>query len=81
MAAFKESGTIEYSADVLLGLQLQSAEHNNQSEINDLLKSDPRKVEIVILKNRFGKVGEKIPMSFYPAKNYFEENKTAEYDF
>ncbi len=81
MAAFKESGTIEYSADVLLGLQLQSAEHNNQSQINDLLKSDPRKVEIVILKNRFGKVGEKIPMSFYPAKNYFEENKTAEYDF
>ena len=54
MAAFKESGAIEYSSDVLLGLQLAGA---GDKDFNvDMAKSqEPRQIELKILKNRRGK--------------------------
>ena len=72
MEAFKESGTIEYSSDVLIGLQFEGAGERN-FDINEAKKKDPRDVELVILKNRNGPMGLKIPYTYYPLFNYFEE--------
>ena len=72
MQAFKESGAIEYSSDVLVGLQLfgaGSSSFNADAEH----KKNPRQVELKILKNRNGKVGGKIIFEYYPQYNYFIE--------
>ena len=72
MEAFKESGAIEYSSDVLIGLQLKGAGEKgfNASEEK---KKDPRAVELVILKNRNGSTGDRIDFRYYPLFNYFKE--------
>ena len=82
-AAFKESGSIEYGADVVIGLQL-SAIHSimqkKESQLNEkreeynLAKSkNPREIEVVILKNRYGSATGTHNYKYYPKFNYFEE--------
>ena len=71
--AFKESGAIEYGSDVLMGLQLQGAGKKN-FDTDSAIKEDPRAIELVILKNRQGKIGERVPFKYYPLFNYFEED-------
>ena len=61
MEAFKESGAIEYSSDILIGLQLKGVGSSNFE------------IELVILKNRNGKTGEKVSFEYYPLFNYFRE--------
>lgn len=78
MEAFKESGAIEYSSDVLLGMQLKGVGTDN-FDVNEAKSRNPREVEVVILKNRDGATGEKISYSYYPMFNYFEEDKQEEY--
>lgn len=73
MEAFKESGAIEYSADVLLGLQLQGA-GGKDFDVNEAKSKTPREVELVVLKNRNGKTGSKIKFAFYAMFNYFKED-------
>lgn len=72
MEAFKESGAIEYSADVLIGLQLAGAGGKDFDATREKAKN-PREVELVILKNRNGRTGDKIAFSYYPLFNYFKE--------
>ena len=72
MEAFKESGAIEYSADVLLGLQLKGAGKKDFDATAEK-KKNPRTIELVILKNRNGAVGEKATFAYYPLFNFFEE--------
>ena len=76
MEAFKESGAIEYSSDVLLGLQLQGA--GSDADFNDLKQQDPRNVELVVLKNRNGRMGDILPFQYYPLFNRFFEPGTAD---
>lgn len=77
MQAFKESGAIEYSSDVLIGLQFKGA-GNKEFDI-DKAKSDsnnpsnPREIELKILKNRNGRTGDVINYRYYPLFNYFKE--------
>ena len=82
-ASFKESGSIEYGADVVIGLQL-SAIHSimqkKDSQINakreeyNIAKSkNPREIELVILKNRYGAATGTHNYKYYPKFNYFEE--------
>lgn len=82
-ASFKESGSIEYGADVVIGLQL-SAIHSimqkKESQLNEkreeynLAKSkNPREIELVILKNRYGAATGTHNYKYYPKFNYFEE--------
>lgn len=72
MSSYKESGSIEYSADVLLGLQLKGADQSGFDP--DVAKRKPtREVELKILKNRNGPVGETVGFTYKPAKNLFEE--------
>lgn len=74
MEAFKESGAVEYSSDVLIGLQLKGAGGKDFNS-TDEKKRDPREIELVILKNRNGRVGDKVPLQYYPLFNYFKESK------
>lgn len=78
MQAFKESGAIEYSSDILIGLQLKGAGQKDFDATEAKSKS-PREIELVILKNRNGKTGNKVPFEFYPMFNYFVENDAPKY--
>lgn len=77
MRAFKESGSIEYSSDVLIGLQLKGAGEKD-FDLDKAKQENPRRVQVVILKNRNGATGKKINMAFYPMFNYFREIKEGE---
>lgn len=82
--SFKESGGIEYTADVVLGLQYEvmkddlfNSEKNMQKKRTELAKAkaeSPRQVELVCLKNRFG-VDYEQSFSYYAKYDYFEENE------
>ena len=72
MVSFKESGAIEYSSDVLIGLQLHGAGTKDFDATKEKAKN-PREIELVILKNRNGSTGKKIRYKYYPMFNYFEE--------
>lgn len=82
MAAFKESGAIEYGSDVLLALQPQGMKPgstaNDQKHNIALVKkckaSRERSVEAVILKNRNGKTGGKVGFIYYALFNCFEQD-------
>lgn len=73
MESFKESGAIEYSADVLIGLQLEGAGRQD-FDVDEAKRKEPRRIEAVILKNRNGRTGERLNFSFYAAYNCFEES-------
>ena len=79
MEAFKESGAVEYTSDVLIGLQLKGAGKKN-FDVNEAKKRNPREIEAVILKNRNGATGGKIAFDYYPLFNYFKETERAEED-
>ena len=68
--ALKESGSIEYTSDTVIGLQLKGAGKKGFDPTGEK-KRDPRLIELVILKNRQGKVGDKILFEYYPMFNYF----------
>ena len=72
MSAFKESGSVEYSADLLLVLKYRTdADREN--------KTASRHLALTILKNRFGATGESIPLDYEPEKELFRDGaaKTA----
>jgi len=73
MEAFKESGAIEYSSDVLIGLQLRGAGSVDFNATEEKRKN-PREIELVILKNRNGPIGGRVLFEYYPMFNYFRES-------
>lgn len=83
MTAFKESGAIEYSSDVLIGLQYYGLEEagatatekkKNHEKIEEARNKNPREVELVILKNRNGQAGITVQFDYHPLFNKFEES-------
>lgn len=70
MAAFKESGAIEYSSDILIGLQ---GAGGKDFDIDEAKRKDPKEIELKILKNRNGKTGDVLRFDYYPMFNNFEE--------
>ena len=74
MASFKESGAIEYSSDVLLGLQLEGAGTKDFDATKEKSKM-PRQIELLILKNRNGACGSTIRYYYDPRFNLFEERE------
>ena len=72
MESFKESGAIEYSSDVLIGLQLMGAGEKD-FDPNKEKDKEPRQVELVVLKNRNGATGKRVGFEYYPRFNYFRE--------
>ena len=79
MTAFKESGAIEYSSDVLIGLQLggiwtREGKIDKNVDVHVAKNKDPRDIELVVLKNRNGKAGNAVAFSYRPRFNHFEDN-------
>ena len=77
MDSYKESGNIEYSADQLWGLQYSGVEEKG-FDLAAAKKATPRKVEITILKQRLGPIGEKIEFDYYPACDLFLDRSMAD---
>lgn len=71
-SSFKESGAIEYSSDVVIGLQLAGVGRGDFN-VNEAKAKEPREIELTILKNREGKIGQLIKYSYYPMFNHFIE--------
>lgn len=71
-ADFKESGSIEYSSDILIGLELGSAGSSGYDEEEEF-KKYPRNVKLRILKNRNAEAYETDYLQFYKTYNYMEE--------
>lgn len=81
--SFKESGGIEYTADVVLGLQLACLDEeifnkdNKIKEKRERIKAakgeNPRKIKLVCLKNRYGSPDWTIDYKYYPQYDWFEE--------
>ena len=78
--AFKSSGNIEFTADVVIGLQysfmadIGNKSDNQIQEMYQEAKSQyPREVQTVILKNRNGSIGECTDFVYEPKYNYFKE--------
>ena len=89
MTAFKESGAIEYSSDVLFGLQFEGTDELSQKfdgrkgeksktdmikQVDEWKKANPRKIQLKILKNRNGATGESVYFDYYQQFNYFRED-------
>lgn len=72
MEAYKESGAIEYSSDVLIGLQLKGTGEKG-FDPTERKRKNPREVELVVLKNRNGPIGDKIAYEYYPLYSYWRE--------
>lgn len=80
--SFKESGGIEYSADVIFGLQLDVFDtdlfrkdgeiYKKRDAVRDAKAAEIRKIELVCLKNRFGKSGFEIYFDYDPAHDIFK---------
>ena len=92
MASFKESGAIEYSSDVLIGLQYEGMDYQEgeadkarDKRIRKLMKQavedgkagKPQKIQVKVLKHRNGSKGDAY-LDFYPMFNYFTAPKAGE---
>lgn len=77
MTAFKESGGIEYGADIVLGLQFSAISDTSINDVDfDLEKMrHPRHIELKVLKNRNGETGTSIHFDFYAKYNNFVERE------
>ncbi len=76
--SFKESGNIEYTADVVWALQLYVLNHINPSNItdarkriDDAKKQQPRQIQLKCLKNRQG-TNYDCFFNYFSAHDYFE---------
>ena len=82
--SFKESGGIEYTADVIWGLQLDilnddlfdKDKHLKQKreKVAEAKEKIPREIELVCLKNRYGKSRYKVNFKYYPQYDLFKES-------
>ena len=82
--SFKESGSIEYSADVVWGLQLQILNDPafiaakkvdvRRKLIANAKAASPRKVELVCLKNRYGIASFSCGFNYYPQFDLFTQD-------
>lgn len=72
LASFKESGGIEFSADIVLGMQFPNA-GDSSFDLVEAKKANPRELELVVLKNRYGPGSVSTYFKYYPAHGFFEE--------
>lgn len=89
--SLKESGGIEYTCDVIWGLQLQclnddlfNSKENikaKREKVKEAKAANPRKIELVCLKNRYGIANFSCYFNYYPANDLFTPCSEAELDF
>lgn len=79
--SFKETGGIEYSADVVLGLSFTAAPEflskNHTFSLSAEKAKSPRLVELTALKQRYGSSGadSTVQMDYFAEFDYFRERK------
>lgn len=75
LKGFKESGSIEYTADVALTMDFSAAKiQKKKMDMNVEKNKDPREIDLTILKQRYGRSGgDPIQYHYYAAYDYFEE--------
>ena len=81
--SFKESGGIEYTADVVWGLQLQCMNDelfetdkktiDKRKTVKAAKAADPRKIELVCLKNRYGISSYSAYFDYFPKFDLYTE--------
>lgn len=79
--SFKESGSIEFTADVVMGLQLAIMNNKlfetdtkttkKRKAVKAAKAETPRRLELCILKNRYGVSSESFFFDYYPKFDYF----------
>jgi replicative DNA helicase len=83
--SFKESGSIEYSSDVVMALQLHVEGCEKWTEkkpsiskkrelINEAKNQTPREIELHILKNRIYKAYATVNFNYYAEYEYFKDD-------
>lgn len=88
--SFKESGGIEYTADVIWGLQLQAINDDvfnkenkikeKRERIREAKAENPRRIELVCLKNRYGVSSYKASFEYYPQYDLFKPVEMDDFD-
>lgn len=77
MESFKESGGIEYSSDVVVGMQLYGTgmyiTRGQALDVDFEKGRTPRRIQARVLKNRDGITGQYINLEYFPAFNLFRE--------
>lgn len=79
--SLKESGGIEYTCDVIWGLQLQCLNEDvfsqdkkikeKRERIKEAKRETPRKIELVCLKNRYGIANFSVAFDYFPRNDLF----------
>lgn len=77
--SFKESGGIEYTADVVWGLQLavmseelfgkEGKIKEKRDKVREAKAANPRSIDLVCLKNRYGRASYTAQFTYYPASD------------
>lgn len=80
LESFKESGGVEYTADVAIGMQyaiIPSLDGKNENSDREALNAEKnkaeREIDLICLKNRYGKGFFQIKYKYYPVFDYFTE--------
>ena len=89
--SFKESGGIEYTADVIWGLQLQVINDDifdkeaklkqKREKVKAAKRATPRDIEFVCLKNRYGESNYTCNFKYYAQFDYFVPVEAPRNDF
>ena len=82
--SLKESGSIEYSCDCVWGLQLQCLNSDlfakdgklkeKRAKVKEAKSANPRAIQLVCLKNRYGIANFDCCFDYYPANDLFVES-------
>ena len=88
--SLKESGGIEYTADVVWGLQLSCMNEalfdkkegiaEKRARIREAKAADPRRIQLLCLKNRYGIANFSCEFKYYPKYDLFVPDMTREFD-
>ena len=87
--SLKESGSIEFSCDVLWGLQLQCLNapdfgndiKDQRRKVKEAKADNPREIELCCLKNRYGVANYSCYFEYYPANDLFVEQSAPAENF
>ncbi|MBR0288314.1 MAG: hypothetical protein IJQ82_04990, partial [Selenomonadaceae bacterium] len=84
MVSIKESGAIEYTSDVCIGLQMAAMDSivdgskkqgQQEKKVRKLKSKQNRDMQAVILKQRNGQIGAEIPFTYCAMFNHFGEEE------
>lgn len=83
MVAIKESGAIEYTSDVCIGLQMAAMDEvtkgrqgKQEKQVRQLKAKFKREMQAVILKQRNGPIGAEVPFEYCAVFNHFQDAET-----